>query len=414
MPSNPSPQPTQGARTALIGAAAFVTLLLITLGGFFAFNATRSDAADTGAQDVVVNAAPTQSQAAPAPVAAAPAPAPAVANPAASADTAADQAGPTPADAAPAPAPADPAPAPTQSAPAPAPAPTQSAPEQDPAPAAAAPAPAAAAADSAPEALAIAPPPNVERFVRCHISKTQIAVGETTVFTASIDAAAGITPTFAFDHGDGTIDHRNPSHAFYYYPGTYYVTAIATTHGHSVRVPCGTVTVTDHAPHYEHTCHVSDRHISVGETTTYTGSSTPASAALSYSFDHGDGYVDNRNPSHAVYTHPGNYTVTMFVDDSDRHHREEVHCGTVTVTQRHFEYRCHVSRTHIKVGETTTITASSEDPTAWYSISHGDGTVDHRNPSHAYFAHAGTYYPTVEVNGGLTTIQCPAITVTHP
>lgn len=79
--------------------------------------------------------------------------------------------------------------------------------------------------------------------ITCTISKTQVAVNETLVFTA-IQTGPQIAVEFVFDHGDGTLDPTNQSNAYYAAPGTYQVRLKWSHLGGSGIEDCGTVTVT--------------------------------------------------------------------------------------------------------------------------------------------------------------------------
>lgn len=88
------------------------------------------------------------------------------------------------------------------------------------------------------------------------------------------------------------------------------------------------------------TCSISNNGpIAVGETTTLTASVSPTSSdlptnsllmnSLAVSFEHGDGYVDNANPSYALYNAPGVYSVRANWQVFDSF--GSIDCGTVTV-----------------------------------------------------------------------------------
>jgi len=83
-----------------------------------------------------------------------------------------------------------------------------------------------------------APPP----VVNCTISKTAVAVGEQLTFTA-VQTGSQVPVDFAFDHGDGTIDRRRVSQAYYAAAGTYAVALTWSYAGGARTIQCGSVTV---------------------------------------------------------------------------------------------------------------------------------------------------------------------------
>jgi len=85
--------------------------------------------------------------------------------------------------------------------------------------------------------------PEPSPTISCTISNNQIAVGETTVFTA-VQVGPAIPVDFVFDHGDGTLDPRPRSEAYYASPGSYVVRLRWNHAGGSGVSDCGTVTVT--------------------------------------------------------------------------------------------------------------------------------------------------------------------------
>jgi hypothetical protein len=175
-----------------------------------------------------------------------------------------------------------------------------------------------------PTPTATVPPQPLQ--ISCSISKDRVAVGETTTFSA-VQVPDSIPISWAFDHGDGTIDPRNPSEAFYTAPGTYTVTVIADLGPVQRTEPCGTVTVLP--GEWGARCSISDTLLQVGETTTLSASSTPEGLDVSYTFFHGDGFSETANPSFATYAGPGSYTVTL--EATYLGSTIEIVCGTVTV-----------------------------------------------------------------------------------
>ena len=67
-------------------------------------------------------------------------------------------------------------------------------------------------------------------------------VGEALTFTA-LQMPADVDVDYVFDHGDGTLDPRAVSHAFYEAPGLYTVTLRWSHPGGSGTTFCGIVTV---------------------------------------------------------------------------------------------------------------------------------------------------------------------------
>lgn len=184
-------------------------------------------------------------------------------------------------------------------------------------------------AASAPPAETLAPAPAPAPFRPvCSISKRTIEVGETTVFSGTHTPSSAWV-SWSFDHGDGYVDHVNPSHALYHAPGTYEVTAWADSDHGVHEVPCGYVTVTAPAEPVEFFCAISDAHLRVGETTVFTGSTDPHDVDVTWTFDHGDGYREIANPSYALYHQPGVYHVVAFAKIDGESTRVE--CGTVEV-----------------------------------------------------------------------------------
>ena len=162
----------------------------------------------------------------------------------------------------------------------------------------------------------------------CTTSKHSVVVGETFVITGT-HSPHYVPIEWAFDHGDGTLDRRNPSHAYYAHPGTYDVTGLAeTSNGYIHYVHCGTVTVSP-AHHPEFHCSIDDTYIPVLGHTVFRATSNVDDHTVEYTFDHGDGYREVANPSYATYYYPGEYHVSVaaFYNGVTTH----VDCGTVTV-----------------------------------------------------------------------------------
>ncbi len=165
--------------------------------------------------------------------------------------------------------------------------------------------------------------------IQCSISDTELMVGEQTEYSAQ-HVPDSISVSYAFDHGDGTIDRRNPSVAFYNSPGSYDVYVLATVEGDERRQLCGTVIVTSGGPDTVLIfCEISSTRISVGGQTVFTGSSQPGELPIRYVFDHGDGFREEANPSFATYGSPGTYNVTL--EATYLGSTTILSCGNVTV-----------------------------------------------------------------------------------
>lgn len=78
--------------------------------------------------------------------------------------------------------------------------------------------------------------------VGCDVSKRSVQVGEILTLSAS-QSPAGPPVRYAFDHGDGTVDRRAVSQAYYQRPGTYAVTLFWEIGGSRGSIACGTVSV---------------------------------------------------------------------------------------------------------------------------------------------------------------------------
>jgi len=148
--------------------------------------------------------------------------------------------------------------------------------------------------------------------IGCTISKRDIGVGEIITLTAHQSPARPVL-SFAFDHGDGTIDQTPQSFAFYREPGTYEVRLQWRSANRNGAIPCGAVTVrssgptptptpTPTPPNVQIGCTISIRRpIVVGELIVFTAVQDPADVAVTYAFDHGDGTIDITNRSVAFY-----------------------------------------------------------------------------------------------------------------
>lgn len=229
------------------------------------------------------------------------------------------------------------------------------------------PLPTATAVPPAPTATA-APEPWPE--IGCSISPTRpVAVGEHLTFEA-ISYGSNLAVNFAFDHGDGTLDPRQVSTAYYEAPGTYTV-KLRWSHAYAEGVEwCGQVQVEeqlivdpepeclvgpgpadglgwycngqwcapndarsicpkgpiygclphvnggticiDPAPAPDVTCSISPSgQVAVGQALQFSAQHFPPTVPITFAFDHGDGTIDPGAVSNAYYAEPGTYTVKL-------------------------------------------------------------------------------------------------------
>ena len=154
-------------------------------------------------------------------------------------------------------------------------------------------------------------------------------VGETTIFQALQDPV-NYPVTYAFKHGDGTIDETDVSYAYYEAPGTYRVTLLWQHARGKGATPCGFVHVTAEPPHVQIGCTITpSRSVQVGETLRFEAFQTPTNVPVNYVFDHGDGTLDETSVSLAYYAAPGFYNVELRW--SHQGGSGTTFCGTVTV-----------------------------------------------------------------------------------
>lgn len=182
------------------------------------------------------------------------------------------------------------------------------------------------------------PPPSggiVE--VSCTISKNVIVVDEIITLQAFQDPV-NVPITFAFGHGDGTIDEASTSYAYYEAPGTYEVIMYWRQGRSNGSLLCGRVTVggggpvptPTTSPVVQISCTISpSRDVVVGEPLTFTAVQDRADVPITYIFDHGDGTLDPTAISSAYYAAPGYYEVRLRWAHSGTN--GTILCGTVTV-----------------------------------------------------------------------------------
>lgn len=169
-----------------------------------------------------------------------------------------------------------------------------------------------------------------------------VLVGETLVFTAIQDPPS-VPVSYVFDHGDGTLDPRPVSYAYYAAPGVYEVRLNwAATGVGGGTIICGTVTVSGTVtptptPTPTTTvlpvsigCQIDpQRPVTVGEILVYSAFQNPPDLDVDYVFDHGDGTLDPGPVSWAYYASPGDYSVVLRWNYQGR--VGTVFCGVVTV-----------------------------------------------------------------------------------
>lgn len=174
------------------------------------------------------------------------------------------------------------------------------------------------------------------------------------------------------------------------------------------------------------TCGISPRRpVVVNEILIFTAANTPAGAAVSYVFDHGDGTLDPGKVSEAFYRAPGIYTVTLRWTYGVS--TGNLICGTVTVlpgpgmptptpTPAPISIGCLIAPSRPVVPyEMLTFTALQNPANAVVSFvfDHGDGTLDPRRVSQAFYDAAGTYTVTLRwsYNNQSGTVLCGTVTV---
>ncbi len=125
----------------------------------------------------------------------------------------------------------------------------------------------------------------------------------------------GTIGTWAWDFGDGhTSTEQNPTHS-YAVPGTYLVCLIITdADGGCTNHLCHHVVV-HHAASNE--CHAAFTvHTDAsGFGIQFNNTSAGTSAHTTYNWEFGDGTTSTEENPHHTYTHPGHYTVCLFITD---------------------------------------------------------------------------------------------------
>ncbi|MDH3271076.1 MAG: PKD domain-containing protein [Gemmatimonadota bacterium] len=243
-------------------------------------------------------------------------------------------------------------------------------------------------------------------------SFTSACTGLDCSFTDTSTDGDGTVVFWAWNFGDGATSFaQNPSHA-YSAAGTYTVTLTVddnegVTDSHTATV---TVVAANQAPFAAFSSSCTDLSCAFTD-----ASSDSDGTIVSWSWDFGDGNTSTaQNPSHGYGT-GGTYTVTLTVTDDD---------GATD-----------------SVGETVSVTAPNQPPTAGFSSSctdlscaftdasadadgaivswswdFGDGTTSGaQNPSHGYGA-SGTYAVTLTVtdDDGATDVTASSVSVTAP
>lgn len=143
------------------------------------------------------------------------------------------------------------------------------------------------------------------------------------------------------------------------------------------------------------------RNVRPGEYLTFRAVQNPSNVAVSYIFDHGDGTLDATHLSKAYYAAPGTYTVTLHWSHAGG--RGTSSCGTVTVdgfvptpppVVQPLVVTCSISPNRaVRPGEILTFRALQNRPdvAVSYTFDHGDGTLDRRAVSEAYYEAPGVY-----------------------
>jgi outer membrane protein OmpA-like peptidoglycan-associated protein len=137
---------------------------------------------------------------------------------------------------------------------------------------------------------------------------TELTVGESGTFTASVNTDASEPLTFTWNFGDGTTaTGLSASHA-YDAPGTYTVTFTAEGPANTATETCVVTVVA--APPALANCRVSPSRVGAGENVTVSATLT-GTEPFDVTVDFGDGTTANALPATHAYDEPGTYTVTI-------------------------------------------------------------------------------------------------------
>lgn len=166
------------------------------------------------------------------------------------------------------------------------------------------------------------------------------------------------------------------------------------------------------------------RAVNVGEILTYTALQNPVTAAVTFTFDHGDGTLDPGAISEAFYRMAGVYNVRLHWSYAGT--VGTIECGQVVVVSSWptptptptppVAISCTIdpART-VTVGEILTYTASQVPATTpiQYVFDHGDGTLDPGPISKAFYAAPGLYQVSLnwDYNGRTGTVSCGSVSV---
>ncbi len=181
-------------------------------------------------------------------------------------------------------------------------------------------------------------------------------------------------------------------------------------------------------PTVQISCTISDTSIEVDEIITLRAIQDPLNIAVQFAFSHGDGTIDNTAESRAYYRQPGTYAVKLLWQYSGA--KGTTACGTVTVqpvggptptptptpTPAALQIGCSISpQRTVKVNEALTFTAFQNPSYAsvTFVFDHGDGTLDQRAVSNAYYAAPGFYEVRLRWSSGgqSGTTFCGTVTV---
>src|SRR5437867_2152521 len=248
-------------------------------------------------------------------------------------------------------------------------------------------------------------------------------VGQQVTFTAS--ASGGTTPySFSWSFGDGsTGTGASITHA-YSSAGTYTVTLTVQDSGSPKQTVSSqhSVIVSSPPPALTASFTYSPSSPQVGQTVSFTGSSSGGTSPYSYSWSFGDGSTGTGSPVTHSYSSAGSFTVTLTVKDSGSPQQTVTSQQTVSVTSpapaltASFTF----SPSSPQTGQQVSFTGSASGGTSPYSYSwnFGDGSTGSGSSVTHTYSSAGTYTVvlTVKDSGSpqqTATSQQP-ITVTSP
>ncbi len=238
---------------------------------------------------------------------------------------------------------------------------------------------------------------------------TATDVGQSVSFTAMPAGGTG-TYTYAWTFGDGGSGSASTASHSFSATGTYTVNLWVNDSGGGSVHRSTSVTVN---PVPAATASASVSALDVGQTVSFTGSSTGGTSPMAFSWDFSDGTRSAvANPAHA-YAGPATYTAQLTVTDAVGVSATK----TVSVTVNALPVASATASTNAPApGASVTFTGSSTGGTGTiaYAWTFGDGaTGSGQSPSHAYAA-AGTYTVRVWANDttGASSVYTMTIVVT--